>query len=338
VPAQIDGTKAAYARTPAWHRIGTVFDGLMTAEQCLAIMNPSGKKILKGRAYVEFVDEKDNVHNVESDEHSGVVDFDSDTGLWRVLSFNSKEYGIVQLDEQFRLMDEIVNQVDGAHYDAGVRLRNGKQVALSAYLGDKVLDELGIADVHKRFLWGFNSFDTSWALRCKWGDYRVECANMAAMALRGSTDTDVQGSDWSTRHTTNVMGRVDEAKRVLGLMQQYEDEYWAECEQLIHTPLKDNDFQHIVEGLFVSTKDDEQIPDVNAVEQVRVLYELSPANQNIFGTAWGGLNAVTEYADWYTKVRGSAKTGEGEMRFRKQMESPLKQEAWDRFRDLVTTP
>jgi phage/plasmid-like protein (TIGR03299 family) len=345
VPADIDGSKAAYARKPAWHGIGTVKEeGMMTAEECIAVLNPSGEPIRKGRVTVTVMvpDGKGGYKDVvvEGPEYSGLVDFDSDSDTYRLLAVNSKDYGLMQREEQFRFADEVIGQIDGAHYEAAVNLKNGKQTVLTAYLGDYVLDPGGIADKNKRFLWIFNSWDTSWALRLKMGDFRVECANMAAMALRGSSDSNVIGSDWSTRHTANIKDRVEEAASFLGFWKVHEDLFVAQAEHMIHTPLDDNAFGRIITDLFTvdNPKTGMKETDKEAVETVRMTYELSASSRDIHETIWGGFNAVTEYNDWVSKVRATKSASMGERRFLRQIEDPkgLKQEAWDSFWDLAT--
>lgn len=334
MPAEVDGSKAVYAKTPAWHRIGTVLTDTFTADEALAVLNPDKEPIRKVPALARI-----NGNLVESDDMDAIVGWDHETKLWRVLSYQTKSYGVVQLEDQFRFMDEIVGNVDGAHYEAAVKLRKGRQVCLTISLGDLVLDPGGRKDFIHKYLWGFNSWDSSWALRCKFGNFRVECANMAAMALRGSSDAQVLNSDWSTRHTTNVMQRVEEAKSVLGFWSVYEKEYAVQAEHMIQTPIHDNAFQRIITDLFTAEDPKTSLmeTDTEAVQQVRTIYELSPTQQDLFGTVWGALQSSIEHYDWVTKVRGGKVTSLGEKRFLNQIEDPsgFKQRAWDRFWDYA---
>lgn len=308
----------------------------MTADEVLAVLNPNNEPIRKVPAFAKvIIDGKEQF--VESDETEAVVEADPDNpGQYRILSFMSKQYGVVQLEDQFRFLDEVVGTIGGSHYEAGVRLRKGKQVCLTIDTGAAILDPNERGDVIQKYIWGFNSFDGSWAFRVKTGNFRVECANMAAMALRGSSDSVVSG-DWSTRHTTNIMARTAAAKQVLGLWVEYNDLFFAQAEQMIQTPITDNVFSRLLDGLFTATKNDNvtEEKNVEAIEQTRVIYELSPTTEKIRGTVWGALNSLTEWNDWYQNVRGSASASIDEMRFRKQMDSSFKQEAWDRCMAIV---
>jgi hypothetical protein len=157
--------------------------------------------------------------------------------------------------------------------------------------------------------------------------------------LRGSSDQVVSG-DWSTRHTKDVLARAEMAKRTLGLYKDYNDRFFVEAESMIHEKLTDNVFQRTIEGLFEITLDDGVTKELNqeTVGQVRALYELNPRNEKLVGTVWGGLQSVTEWADWYAKARGGSKTSMVEARFRSQLDDKgsLKQRAWDTFKSLVS--
>lgn len=331
MPANIDQNRAVYARKPAWHGLGSVLDDTFTAEEALRVLNPNNEPVRKVKVGVKVDGEW-----IEADDWSAVVERDPDnTDTFRTLGINSRDYGLVTIEEQFAFLDEVVGNIDGAHYEAAVRLRQGRQTVLTIDTGAAFLDPQGANDRIQKFIWGFNSFDSSWAFRVKMGNFRVECANMAAAALRGSTDKIVSG-DWSTKHSTNIAGRVAAAQQTLGLWKDYNDLFFAEADAMIHTKLTDNAFDRLVKDLFTHPETFEK--DEMAIEQTRVIYELGPACENIRGTVWGGYNAVTEYTDWYLKSRGSAKTSAQEMRLRKQLgeNNPLKQQAWDRFYDLVT--
>lgn len=335
MPAEVD--KAIYARDPAWHGLGEVVkEGTFTAARAIATLNPSGEPIRKSHRLVGyFLDDDGNEYTVEDIDDVMLSDFDSDTDAHRKLSIVAKDYGLVQREEQFQIADAVIGMIGGAHYESAVNLRDGKQTVLTAYLGDYVLDPNGRADRNKRFLWIFNSWDRSWAFRFKFGDFRVECANMAAMALRGSTDQNVLGTDWSTRHTTNIMDRVEEASKFLGLWKAHEKLFEAQANHMIQTELHPNAFGRIIEGLYqTKNKTTNQMEvDRKTAEAVRVTYELSASSKDIHDTVWGGFNAVTEHHDWVTVPRGSKNTSIDEMRFVKQIEDPtgLKQRAWDAF-------
>lgn len=336
---ELDGERAIYARKPAWHRLGTVKeDGWFTAEEALAVLNPDGEPIRKGAVYVKLLvpDETGKMVEqfVEAEDYSGNVRINPDTKRPQVLGVNGKDYGLVQIEDQFRFMDEVVGNIGGSHYETAGLLRMGKQAFVTVDTGAIALDPDGINDRVQKYILGVNSWDGSLAFRVKMTNVRVECANLLAMALRGSSDKVVSG-DWSTKHTRDIMNRTEAAKITLGLWARYNEEWLVEADHMIHTSLTDDAFNRLVEGLFET---DEKLgvkeKDQEAIAQVRTIYELSPTCEKIHGTVWGGLQAVTEHQDWYAKVRGGRKSTADESRFRRQLgetDKGMKDRAWERF-------
>lgn len=326
MPAEIDGDRAMYAKMPAWHRIGKVkADGFFTSEEALAQLNPNKEPVRKVTAGAMV----DGVF-VASEDTQAIYRVNPDTDAPQILSFMSRDYSVIQLEDQFAFLDNVVGSIGGAHYEAAVSLRKGRQVALTIDTGAVELDPGERGDVLKKFIWGFNSYDGSWAFRVKTGNFRVECANMAAMALRGSGEESMSG-DWTTKHTSNVMDRVAAAQRTLGIWKEYNDLFFEQAEDMIHVELTDGRFERIINDLF--EVDGEK--NVDAINNVRAIYELSPTQMKLNGTFWGGFNAVTEYNDWRTAVRGGKVTSANDMRFLRQIDdnTGLKQRAWDRFRE-----
>lgn len=342
---EIDGNRAIYSRTPAWHRLGVVKDdGWMTADECLAQLNPNNEPVRKVTAYAKVMVPDGNggmtEAYVESDEKVALVerhpDYPNDPTKFRILSFMDREYGVVQIEEQFRFLDEVVGQIGGSHYASAARLRKGKQTIVTIDTGQISLDPNGIDDRVDRYIFGSNSFDGSWAFRVKMVPNRVDCANMAAVALRHQT-----AADWSTKHTKNIMDRTAAAKITLGLYNDYFESWIADAEMMIETPITDGAFNRILEGLFSTPDVPEPLKDKDReiIGDIKTTYELSPTCSKLHGTVWGALNSVTEWSDWYSKIRGGKATDVTEARLRRQMgetDKGLKQQAWDTFYGWAT--
>lgn len=332
---EIDGkgkdARAIYARKPAWHHLGTVKeDGWFSADEALDVLNPNKEPIRKCEVFAKMiVDGKEVI--VPFDDYSATVRINPDTNQPQGLGINGKDYGVVQLEEKFRFMDEVVGAIGGSHYETAGLLRQGRQSFLTIATEAINLDRDGRNDKISRYILGVNSYDGSQAFRVKMTNVRVECANMLAMALRGSNDQVVSG-DWSTRHTKDVMNRVWAAQQTLGLYASYNELWAADAEMMIHTDMRDDTFERLLVGLFTSDKDGVDQTDREKIEEVKTIYELSPTCERIHGTFWGGLQAVTEHEDWHAKLRGGKKSTVQERRFMRQLDSDSKASAWDRFK------
>jgi Domain of unknown function (DUF932) len=326
---EVFGERAVYAKTPAWHRIGTVLDDVFTAEQALFVINPDKMPVQKWTAGVQdpatgkWYSTNEFVGTVQLEDRS-----DTDNLKIKVFDFPSPDHSLIQDWEQLAWMDAIVGNEEGAHYEAAVKLRGGTQTILTINLGKTVLDPNGRADVNYKYLFGFNSHNRSWPLGAKFADMRAECANMAAMVMRDGTKP-----EYKTKHTTNLMERVAMAQRVLGLELSWHKLYTDTAEVLIQTEMSDNQFQRLLDGIFVDEVGDR---DVESTETVRAIYALNPSQASLYGTWWGGFNAVTYFNDWQTVVRGG-KTSKDEMRFLRQFDDTknLKQQAWDRIVEMA---
>jgi len=315
---EVHGNRAVYGNnTPAWHRIGQVLDGCFTAEQAIQVINPDRIPV---ESWAAGVQDPVTGEWFKTNEFTGTIV--KEDGKVKVFDFPSPDHKIVQDWEQMAWMDAIVGAADGAHYEAAVKLRGGTQTALTINLGEVHLDENGRNDVNYKYLFGFNSHNRSWQLGAKFANIRGDCANCAAMILGNKT-----APEFKTKHTTNIMNRVALAQKVLGLEVEWSRIFFEVAEELIQTKMSDNDFQRLLDNVFVI--DGEK--DVEATETTRAIYMLSPAQSNLFGTWWGGFNAVTYYNDWNTVVRGSNRSSADEMRFFRQFDDTknIKQRAWD---------
>lgn len=323
MPHEVYQDRAVYAKTPAWHRIGTVLDDCFTAEEALRIINPDRVPV---ESWVAGVQNPRTGEWFSTEDFTGTVQIEGDK--LTVFDFPSPDHALVQDWEQMAWMDEIVRSQDGAHYEAAVKLRGGRQTALTINLGAVVLDPQERADMNHRFLFGANSHNRSWPLMAKLANMRGECANMSAVIMAGHSP------EYRVKHTTNIMSRVAVAQQALGMAVEYNNLYYSQAEVLIQTPMHDNTFKRILETIF--TKDDGE-KDEDSINTCRGVYELNPAQTRLNGTLWGGFNAVTFFNDWGTKVRGSRTSSADEMRFIRQFDDTkgLKQKAWDLFVDAA---
>lgn len=330
MPADItinaDGSAAAIygSRKPAWHRLGKVEDGLFTAKHAL---HATGLDF--GIETTPIFIEIDGVKVVDPEHRMTYRMLD---GVPVPLGVVGTEYQATNPVDLFEFMDDVIGQIDGAHYDAAFALRNWKQVVCVADVGSLDLDPEGRNDKILQYLVGRSSADGSWQFGIKFDNVRPECANMMAVHLRKAT------TEWKTRHTTNIRRRIEEAKVVLGMQKDYQDE-WAEgATQMIQTEITDTQFDRWLDGLMEATKKQtgEDEIDRAAMFAIRSLNAYSPTSASIKGTVWGALNAATEFSDWGVEVKEGKSMSADETRFARQIgdakskySGDFKQLAWD---------
>jgi phage/plasmid-like protein (TIGR03299 family) len=314
-------------RTPAWHNIGEVVGDLFTAEE--ALRRGFDWEVVGVPISAQVVVNNEPV-KIGTDEWIANVRQNPTTKEWEVVGVVTPSYEIVNNHQAFQFADEVVGSLGGAHYDAVVALRRGRQVCMTIDTGAIYLDPSGIADKIRRYILLTNSFDGSLAFSIKNTNVRVVCANTLAMSLR-----EAEGGlgSLTTKHTRDILQRAEMAKRALKMYHDWQDTWCERAETMIHTEMRDDTFERIVQSLFVV---DGEVPDrgKEAANTIRGIYLASPTCQTVRGTAWGALQSVTEWNDWYTTVRGG-KVGLDEARLNRQVNDPagIKQAAWDRMWD-----
>jgi len=296
-----DGSVAFALRgEPAWHGLANVtFDAdahVSTSEML------DGAKLNGWDVRLEPV-EKDGYRFV-SDSFMVVRTNPFDNGT-DVLSVVGDRYKVVQNEELFAFGDGILD--GGASWESAGSIKDGRVVFGSlAVPKEFILDPAGANDKTVTYLLVHTSHDGSTAVQANITPVRVVCQNTLNMALNGSKQS------FKIRHTATVGGRIEEARRVLGLTFNHMDEFEKMARELFESAVTNQQFDKIVETLYPkpdSTSSKTTITRYNKkVDLLNDLYHTSPTQANIKGTAWGVLNALTERLDYFRPQRGSSES------------------------------
>lgn len=217
-----------------------------------------------------------------------------------VLAVVGDRYKVVQNEELFSFGDGILD--GGATWESAGSIKNGRVVFGSLVVPREfVLDPEGANDKTTTYLLVHTSHDGSTAVQANITPVRVVCQNTLNMALRGSKQS------FKIRHTATVNGRIDEARRVLGLTFDHMDKFEEMAKQLFETEITNDMFTKLVKDLYPEPEDGSaKVAETRWNEKYDLLQHLyleGPTNQNITGTAWGALNALTERIDYYRQGR-----------------------------------
>ena len=223
-----------------------------------------------------------------------------------VLSVVGDRYKVFQNEELFSFGDGVLD--GGAQWESAGSIKEGKVVFGSLVVPKEfVLDPNGANDVTKTYLLVTTSHDGSAAIQAMVTPVRVVCQNTLNMALRGSKQS------FKVRHTSTVQGRVEEARRVLGLTFNHMDAFEIEARALYETAIDDKKFNEIITALYPKPDDGSAKVTVtkweNKINILNDLYHTSPTNTNIKGTAWGAFQALTERLDYYRFARKGTNEG-----------------------------
>lgn len=222
-----------------------------------------------------------------------------------VLSIVGQRYNVVQNEELFAFGDGILD--GGATWESAGSIKDGRIVFGSLVVPREfVLDPKGANDKTKTYLLVHTSHDGSTAVQANITPVRVVCQNTLNMALAGSKQS------FKIRHTATVDGRILEARRVLGLTFDHMDEFEKMAKELFETAITDDQFTKLVKSIYEEPESGSAKSAVtrweNKMDVLQELYLNGVTNENIKGTAWGALNAMTERIDYYRNGRGNSET------------------------------
>lgn len=294
-----DGATAFASRTPAWHQLGTVTNTCMTAAEVIDTARLSGWNVRKisvagrettGGAETDparnLIDAPDKAMTVRTNPVTKATDYLGVVGLG---------YTPVQNESCAELLDLLID-ASGAHFETAGSLRGGRQVFITLKLPDGIrvaeVDDLDL------YLAVSTSHDGSTALRVDATPVRVVCANTQHLALKRSV------GHYTFRHTTNVKQKIHQARQAIGITYTYRDAFTAEAERMLNTTLALDGFRAVCEQLWPTPPADAPVRTRNnhtrRARSLEYLFTEAPTQANIRSTAWSGLQAITEYTDFYS--------------------------------------
>ena len=217
-----------------------------------------------------------------------------------VLSVVGDRYKVVQNEELFAFGDGILD--GGATWESAGSIKEGRVVFGSLVVPREfVLDPQGANDKTTTYLLVHTSHDGSTAVQANITPVRVVCQNTLNMALQGSKQS------FKIRHTATVGGRIDEARRVLGLTFNHMDKFEEMAKAMFETEITNKQFDDLVKSIYPEPEDgSSKVASTRWTEKTDILHDLyltGATNANITGTAWGALNALTERIDYYRQGR-----------------------------------
>lgn len=290
------------ARVPAWHTLGTVTDDALTAIEAGKIALLNDWNVRTEPLLVQSVPAFEPCL-INVPDHYATVRTNPVTGFVDVLGVVGNRYQPIQNEEAFDVLDAIVDE-SGAHFETAGSLDGGKRVFMSM----KMPEGLQIAgqDPHDVYLLAYNSHDGSSAFTLAVTPVRVVCQNTLTMGLAAAKQS------FTMRHTTSATGKIQEAREALKLTFNYVDEFQKELNAMLDQEMTDGAFFGIVESLLPINKDAGEGWQNRARQQratLAGLYHRAETNEFGRGTKYAAYNAITEYADWFTTIRGADPQG-----------------------------
>jgi phage/plasmid-like protein (TIGR03299 family) len=281
MPAEFES--GFFVRTPAWHTLGNVIADYPTIADGLKA------------AGLGWHATKENVFLADDRVLEGTyaVVRDSDQ---HVLGVVGEQYRIVQPDEAFAFMDDLIGE--GLKLDTAGSLFGGRVIWVLAKAPSRTV----LGDEVAEYICFSTSFDGSSKSRANETPTRVVCANTLTMSHLNAIRS------WSTRHTGRLEDKLADARRTLKLSSTYMDEFTAKAERFARTKVSADEFKAIVTDCFgdESTMTKKQLENTASLKSQLGIALRRDDLANFKGSAWHLYNAFGDFASHIDPVRKTA--------------------------------
>lgn len=300
----------ADSRGDAWHQLGQNANGAMTAQQALELGHLAGWNLRKMPLFTEA---EDGLMLPIANKY-GMVRDNPIVGNPEALAVVGEAYTIVHNEQLTDLLDTVVDQ-SGAHYETVGAIDSGRKVFVTMKLPEGSL--IGGVDQVDNYLAAMTSHDGSSSTVFLVTPVRIVCQNTLNFALQNHK------SIFRVRHTVgahNILAQ--QVREALDFTFSYLGEFQEQAEQLINTSMTQSQFEAIIHEEFAAYEN--QPASVitraqNKIDEISALFADSDTHAEVRDTAWAGLNALTEWFDHYSPVRGVNFGEEGVARSKKAL-------------------
>lgn len=285
-----------------WHRLGTLVDHEITVAEGLKLAHLAD---LDYHTEPIAVPVGDPPRFIFGENLRAVVRRDPfDTDQWQVLGAGMTDAYTIHTPEDVFGFGETL--IDSGKPLAALGSIAGGRKGFAAFKADDLT--IGGVDQVRMFLNVMTGFVANQATVCRASGIRVECSNTFHMVM-GQRDAPT----YTVRHVGDGLeGRIEDARAALQIGYAGMEVFQEEAEALFAKEIIDTEFAQMV-------KDFTWVPEAasdaaknkagEAADKIMALYN-GPTLVKVNGTAWGALNAMTEYLDW---TSGSFRTEENRM-------------------------
>ncbi|MGW1067378.1 DUF932 domain-containing protein [Streptomyces aureus] len=293
-----DGTAAfVSARESAWHGLGTVTAGALTAEEAMEKAYLAGWNVrLLELGATELTEQ--GATRIEVADHFASVRTNPKTRRTETLGVVGSDYHPVQNEEHAEFLNLLADE-SGAHFETAGSLKNGRQVFLTMKMPQSMV--LNGTDVTDLYIAAFNSHNGSTAFRIVTTPVRVVCANTQRAAIASAP------SSFTVRHTSGAKARIAQARTALGLAFKYAEEFENAARRMVEAEMTLAELRNVVDAIWPVAPGDSKPKRTNTERrwgQISYLFQQAETQAGIRGTRWAGYNALTEYVNHQAPARG----------------------------------
>lgn len=211
-------------------------------------------------------------------------------------------YKVVQNVDAFRFTDELLGA--GVKYETAGSLQSGRRTWILAKLPEQYIIA---GDKITPYLLVMNSHDGTSSIKVCMTPVRVVCSNTLNLALSTAKRM------WQTKHTENIMDRMDDAKETLFFAYSYMSELGRSIDRLNQTRMSDKKVIEYMQTFFpvgVEQSDIQRKNNGKLLEDLKRRYFDAPDLQHVGKNAYRFINAVSDFATHAEPIRRTKNYGE----------------------------
>jgi len=285
-----------------WHGIATVLpQQLITSEEIIQYVPNFNFKVEKRQNTTFLKRERGRIETIALSDSFSNVRINQDGTESILCGRVGRNYTPIQNVDAFKFFDNVVGKGEAIYETAGI-LKQGRAIFLLAVLPD-FIKILGHEDDKIRpYMLLANWHDGTSSLLAMLTPIRVVCNNTLNMALNNNF------SQVSIRHTASAEGRMEEASRLMGLVNQYNMEIGKVFNKMALAKITPDELLRYVNTLLPIKKEASDLIKGRVQEKrdkVLQLVEVGHGAQleTAKGTVWGAFNAVAEFIDHETTFK-----------------------------------
>ena len=264
-----------YTREKPWHGLGTMVMEAPTSADALSLAGLDWNVIQK---------------SVVTEDGIPIPGFKAnlrDTDK-KVLGIVTDRYKVIQNIDAFSFTDELLGE--GVTYETAGSLQEGRRTWLLAKLPQRYIIS---GDEITPYLVFMNSHDGTGAIKAAMTPIRVVCQNTLNLALSTAKRY------WSTNHTGDIRGKMEDARYTLLYADQYMAELGKAIDSLTRVKLTDRQVYEYIDALFPLLENPTEQQKKNILkmkEEMKLRYFDAPDLKHVGKNAYRFVNAVSDFA------------------------------------------
>ena len=203
----------------------------------------------------------------------------------KVLGIVGNRYKIIQNVDAFQFTDNLIG--GDVRYETAGSLLGGTKVWMLAKMPERKI----AGDDVETYVAFTNTFDGKGSVRAIVTPVRIVCNNTLNLALSTAKRS------WSMRHQGDIESKLAEAREALELTDIYMEELAKQADRWANGTINEEMVQNALNKLFPVKEDDTDRKKRN-IQQMKDNYMVcyfAPDIAKFRGTAWGAINAMTDY-------------------------------------------